>query len=147
MKMNKRRLLKLADLLEADARKKVGIKFDLSFWGSMEMPSKPLSCNTTACAMGLAAISGAFEKEGLSYSLSPSGDIHIQFKDEIGGFRSAELLFGITRECSKWLFDFPFYNTAKLTGRSAELMVARRIRNYVDGSETPPSPLQIEETE
>jgi hypothetical protein len=62
--VNKKRLLKLADLLEADAKNRKGIKFDL---GTVAMSSAEdgnfikgelepsVSCNTVACAMGLAA--------------------------------------------------------------------------------------------
>jgi len=72
--MNKRRLLKLADLLEADAKNKKGVKFDLGTWGNLNEGTpeeEVISCGTTACAAGLAAMSGAFKKEGLGYRLVP----------------------------------------------------------------------------
>lgn len=82
----KRRLLKLADMLEADAKNKKRIKFDLDFVGEPssgeermahwvgKIKWKPeVSCGTTACAMGLASISGEFKKAGLSYSVAGDG--------------------------------------------------------------------------
>ena len=69
--MQKRRLLKLAAMLQADAKNKKGIQFDI---GTVGRPSTdiftpfdaskpiPLDCGTTACAMGLAVISGEFKK-------------------------------------------------------------------------------------
>ena len=56
--MNKKRLLKLADLLEADAKNKKGIKFDYWATANLADPKEPISCGTSACAMGLAALSG-----------------------------------------------------------------------------------------
>lgn len=108
--MNKERLLRLADLLEADAANPNGVKFDLRGWA---IPSKHLeawdslwafreknpdhlrffepaaevqvSCGTAACAMGLAVISGAFLNEGLSYEIDLSdGQLSPVFTDERG---------------------------------------------------------------
>lgn len=80
----KRRALKLADLLEKDAKNKKGIRFDLStvftataLEEGKDIPSDyvpEVSCGTTACAMGLAAISGEFKRAGLSFQ---SGSPHV----------------------------------------------------------------------
>ena len=71
--MNKRRLLKLADLLEADAENKTGVQFDLKGWGHSHDDDTPVavSCGTTACAMGLAVLSGAFADAGLCNAVAP----------------------------------------------------------------------------
>ena len=137
--MNKRRLLKLADLLEADAKRRTGVRFDLTTWGQIDNESKPVSCGTTACAMGLAAVSGAFKKQGLLYSVSHNQQIRISFQNSSGGFESACQLFGINRDAAHWLFDYPAYgdDRAMFVGAKGERMVARRIRNYVAGTEIP----------
>jgi hypothetical protein len=75
----RKRLLKLADLLEKDAKNKKGIKFDLSYWAkpaknigkNMSFSSTatiPMNCGTAACAVGLAVISGIFKRQGFSYT-------------------------------------------------------------------------------
>jgi hypothetical protein len=139
--VNKRRLLKLADLLETDAKNRKGIRFDLSTWGNVEAADKPvLSCNTTACAMGLAAISGIFKKQGLDYELTPSGNIAIHVKGAYGGFSAAAELFSISHDESDWLFDYPSYGeAATLTGAKGERMVAKRIRDFVAGKASLPA--------
>lgn len=136
--MNKRRLLKLADLLEADAKNKKGVQFDLMMWGQVEDPRKPLSCGTTACAMGLAAVSGAFKKQGLSYEVQLNGCLYISCNEIGGGFNSASELFSISSSEAHWLFDYPSYGENAIgTGAQGERMVATRIRNFVAGKETP----------
>ena len=45
--MNKKRLLKLADLLEADANNPKGIKFDMGTWGDGKGEVADVSCRTT----------------------------------------------------------------------------------------------------
>lgn len=67
--MNKRRLLKLADLLVKDARTKKGIRFSMDVVIARKNPEAgavKMDCGTTGCAMGLAAVSGAFKRAGLS---------------------------------------------------------------------------------
>jgi hypothetical protein len=85
--VNKKRLLKLADLLEADAKNKKGVAFDLTAWAkkkcdgddyyspySFQREEKvEVSCNTAACAWGLGAISGVFKKQGVAYEITEAG--------------------------------------------------------------------------
>jgi hypothetical protein len=144
--MNKRRLLKLADLLEADAKDRKGIKFDLDTWGytskrSLAVNDGPIpavSCETTACAMGLAALSGAFKREGLTYTVRDTPSF-MQVDVKMGraeGLDAAAKLFGITRTTAGWLFLDDNYDgsTTKAVGERA---VAKRIRNFVAGKESP----------
>ncbi len=76
-------LLRFADLLEADANNPEGVKFDLGAWAQdsrldlnkmspdeveqllypTTIETVPVNCGTAACALGLAAISGAFKDE------------------------------------------------------------------------------------
>jgi hypothetical protein len=154
--VNKKRLLKLADLLVADARRKKGIKFDMTRWGMVEDEKTPLSCGTTACAMGLAALSGEFRRMGLGYNLGETRYIHdgscvppiegrgleIWFKKKsgrkvYGGMCSAAALFDISINEVEWLFVYA-YGYENQEGAVSEREVARRIRHFVAGKEAPP---------
>ena len=142
--MNKKRLLKLADLLEADANNPNGLKFDMGTWGESSGETAEISCGTRACAMGLAALSGAFKRQGLHYEItgdpySTATFIDINFKDEVysDGMESAEKLFGITDQESEFLFDDNSYPQRYKTGKRAELYVAKRIRDFVAGKVGP----------
>lgn len=136
--MNKRRLLKLADLLEADAKKKRGIQFDWLNWGSIADEKKPMSCGTQACALGLAAISGKFKRAGLGYRLDTfTNRIAITFNgrgSNRGAFRTGQRVFDLTARESDFLFS-PRFNDPQ-EGREAELCAARRIRDFVAGRVT-----------
>lgn len=143
--MNKRRLLKLADLLEADARKKRGIRFNLYTIAMTDLPQKngepvKLNCGTQACAMGLAAISGAFQRQGLSYKIRRSGAIETTFDGRLKMYDSAAMaLFDISRRQANFLFTPASYpeNEMSLRGADAERYVAERIRDFVAGKVHP----------
>jgi len=140
--MNKRRLLKLADLLEADAKNKKGIKFSIytvgnatDMWTDKFQPK--LDCGTIACAMGLAAVSGAFKRAGLSYTVR---DCWIN--TTINGRRveydkAAMRTFGISEPEADFLFTPIAYPYNKRSGATAERYVAKRIRDFVAGKVTP----------
>lgn len=132
--MNKRRLLKLADLLEADAKNKNGIRFDLGDWGTIDDETSPLSCGTTACAMGLAVVSGAFKRAGLR---AFSGvDLTPVMPGDAIGVAAAANLFGISYDAADWLFT-PSYYGGYTKGSVVELKVAKRIRDFVAGKASP----------
>lgn len=135
--MQKRRLLKLADLLEKDAKNKKGIKFDMTDWGTMFDVKKPLSCDTRACAMGLAALSGAFKRQGLTYGFVMSGDEHdvgctrinFEYKGRrTNGFSAAERLFEISMREAEYLFSPGNFDDR---GGKGEREAAKRIRDFV----------------
>src|ERR1700683_1178047 len=124
--MNKRRLLKLADLLEADARTKNGIRFDYWNFGEVSNPKKPLSCGTEACALGLAALSGEFKDGGLDYELDEYGFIKFLMKGRrLGPFAAAAKVFGITYNQAGTLFSPQVRD--KVKGAEAERDVAKKI--------------------
>src|SRR5712664_106281 len=155
--MHTDRLLKLAGLLEADAKNEKGVKFDLGWWAapsdeadtglvrkdtfaSIEEPI-PVNCNTSACAMGLAVISGAFEEFGLYAHYIESKDYdgrtptYTMFPAMPGsriGFDAAKELFGIISDDANYLFDPEHYSVTK--GGLAELDVAKRIRDFTEGT-------------
>lgn len=162
--MNKERLLRLADLLEADAANPNGVKFDLRGWA---IPSKHLSawdnlfdfkdenpdlkffgedeevkvnCGTAACAMGLAAISGAFLSDGLGYEIDlRDGQLSPVYNKEgirHGGWNAAIEFFDLKRGDGEYDWDAAnhFFDAAQFApsnGAEAELEVARRIREVV----------------
>lgn len=132
--MNKRRLLKLANLLEADAKNKTGIQFDMSTWGVVHDKEKPMSCGTMACAMGLAALSGKFKRAGLGYSTRGS-ILHVTMDGRGDGVRSACRLFEISLEEAEQLFIWPAG-----VGSQGERAAAKRIRKFVAGKY--PTPLK-----
>lgn len=149
--MKKARLLKLAGLLEADAADPKGIKFDLRTWGRSADEAIPVSCGTKACAMGLAALSGAFKGAGLTWTINENDgcgdegcaicsgtDRRIEiFCGGEEGFGAAAKLFGISDDIAAWLFSSYGYKTLDSKGKRGELAVAARIRGLVDGSVLP----------
>lgn len=129
--VGRRRLLKLAELLEADAKNKKGIKFDLCLWGDAIDRKTPISCNTTACAMGLAVASGAFTRAGLR-PVPRTGNL-IPRVGRARGFDAAARLFLITHAESEWLFMDDYYDFQNTIGAKGERAVAKRIRDFVAG--------------
>lgn len=139
--MNKRRLLKLARLLEADAQKRRGIKFNLAVVGSVEkMPPDgkvKLDCGTQACAMGLAALSGAFRRQGLSYRIRRNVFYGINIDTTMNGRsrdydRAAMAVFDLTKIQAHFLFSPVEYLETPREAKG-ERFVAKRIRNFVAG--------------
>lgn len=158
--VGKRRLLKLAALLEADAKNKKGVKFNLStvvaqsVGGShvvhTEEDFEPsMSCGTTACAIGLAAVSGAFKRQGLSCKFDPKElMIRTTWKGKCIEYDVAAVrLFGISTEEANYLFTPCYYREksddgwgddcmSRVVGAKGERRVATRIRKLVAGEVT-----------
>lgn len=144
-------LLRLAGLLEADAANPTGVKFNLDHWAvDAGMPEAavqdrgnflyplgtkviPLDCRTAACAMGLAALSGAFKDDGLDWRITGGGYVMPTFRSIDEGFQAAEALFQITYREAEHLFASDFYPEGSRKGHKGELAVAKRIRDFVDG--------------
>ena len=135
--MNKRRLLKLADLLEANAKNPKGARFNLKRWGVVTDTRNPVSCGTTACAMGLAVASGAFKSAGLKSNFN-DGDLYPRHNGK-SGFGAATSLFDISYIDANHLFCPDCYPINKLEGANAERYVAKRIRDFVAGKVGPDS--------
>lgn len=142
----KRRLLKLADLLEEDAKDKHGLKFDMTDWGSGVDKAKPVSCGTTACAMGLAGLSGAFKRAGLKVEFTGNEEAFwLDFSFEgptgsfVGPYNSGKALFDLTSQEADFLFMPEFYPEGKQIGAKGERYVAKRIRDFVAGKVGPDS--------
>jgi hypothetical protein len=122
--MRSDRLLKLADLLDGNADNPHGAKFYMGAWATTHNEVPDLTCGTTVCAMGLAAISGIFKDDGLGYVIK-NGWIDVTFNGEAGGFSAAEKLFEIPADDARHLFD----GTEK--GAEAEHDKATELRAYV----------------
>lgn len=146
--MNKRRLLKLADLLEADASNRKGLKFDLGVVAEpsdLKSKAPAVDCGTTACAMGLAAVSKVFKRAGLGFKVGEFKD-----SDDESGWRAtwylkmtmhgttcgyddaAVALFDISETEANFLFNPGSYDDPTPKGAKGERFVARRIRKFVD---------------
>ena len=131
--MNKLRLLKLADLLEADAKNKKGIQFDMTDWGTVSDHKKPLSCGTQACAMGLAALSGAFKRAGLEAKIDEGGYLRFKWKGRhVKGFDAGRHLFDIDEYESDMLFGL---HGGETEGSKVERAKAKQIRRFVKTGE------------
>lgn len=139
--MEKERLLKLADLLDRDAKNKKGIKFDLGYWGyrdAAKRTTKPkriaVDCGTTACAIGLACISGAFKSDGLTFKLvskdNGGGNNFVPLYGGHDSFSAVQEFFGITMFDAHYLFSDTSYDPKERRGAVGERAVAKRIREF-----------------
>lgn len=148
--MKNTRLKRLARLLRKDAANEKGVKFDLSHWAApadapeakfatVPMEPIPVDCGTSACAMGLAVISGEFEKEGLRahYQFGYRGASMEPILDDARGFDAAKVLFNITPGQAQWLFSPTSYPRDKRRGAVGELIVARRIESLIRTGKLP----------
>lgn len=148
--MQKRRLMKLAKMLEANAKKQNGIKFDIETFVKLSDPfdrlevgkSVSLDCGTTACAMGLAAISGEFKKEGLFYKIDndlwSNPKLETKWKGRVVDYDQAAVkLFNITQNQANYLFSPWTYPYDKKIGAEGEREVVRRIKRVVAGKKIP----------
>lgn len=133
--MHKDRLIKLAELLEADADNEEGLSFNLNTWVSsggewFDEDWKPgLNCGTAGCALGLAALSGAFHEHGLRV-IPRDNIVYLVGQPHLQGFDAGARLFGITSSMSHDLFSPTRYFHTK--GAEAERIVAQRIRFLVE---------------
>lgn len=162
------RLERMRDLLRRDAANPTGVRFDLGGWagpadspqgssGYWEIPEgvemvdryysdfAPIkveaSCNTMACAFGLAAISGEFAAEGLTYSFmmrsngSGQGILMPTLPNKYGnshGLMAAAELFDISPEDASYFFDPEHYDGTPKEAEG-ELLVAQRIDDFING--------------
>lgn len=147
-----KRLLKLAALLLADAKNKKGVKFDLACVTSAQFdPQKgnfgkiEVSCGTTACAMGLAAISDAFKREGVGWK-QVGRDIEmwiiVKNRRKRGWGTVAQRLFGLHEYEVDWLFTNDGYIDDGLptTEAEGERAVAERLKDFANGKIFAPIP-------
>lgn len=164
--MNVERLRQLASLLRADAANPTGVKFDLGVWAAPGDPTQdgstthyefdqplpkqdvtsldgakvkpiPMTCNTFACALGLAAIYPEFQKQGLNYTFlygGPDAMIGAMIPTFEGdtGWNAGAKFFDIAQDDSRYFFDPDCYDSVPREAEG-ELFVAQRIENFIDG--------------
>lgn len=132
--MNKQALLKGAKMLDENARNFEGVRFDLYFWGHVHNRRKKLSCSTSACAMGLFALSREFKR--LKARILATGSVMIVWGKNsdpdytTSGIAAATALFDIPRSHAEALFigiSLPNFGR----GAKAERGLARGLRAYV----------------
>lgn len=137
--MKKRLLMRLVKLLEADAKNPNGLRFDMGTWGHSDAGPILQSCGTTACAMGLAVISGAFSKEGLKNEFkNKPRKVAPVMPDGSTGYGAAAALFDIDYCEADYLFSPTAYRD-EVIGARGERLVARRIRKFVERGGMPRS--------
>lgn len=164
--MNVERLTRMRDLLRRDAANPTGVKFDLGTWAApadgsgdgpstFELPAEfdrnpghsgytvpevikvDVSCGTQACAFGLAAISGEFAAEGLTYEFlltcgRPSMRGHLMpTYDGYHGMSAAARLFHISDNDASYFFDPEHYDGTPKEAEG-ELLVAQRIDDFIN---------------
>lgn len=150
--MYKKRLERLATLLDDNAANPEGIRFNIRQWAGPadghetdgHFPTKEkikVDCGTMACGMGLAAISGVFKKEGLGYTLTGTEGHYMllpTFQEDGNsldeGYDAAEALFGIDLADAEYLFSGDCYPHLLHKGAKGERYMAQRIRNFIDGN-------------
>lgn len=89
--------------------------------------------------MGLAAMSGAFKKQGLYYEqVIGNSKINILFDNlGYGYIEAAMLFFGLKSIQAYYLFDPVYYSVRMRKGPKAERNVANRIRKLVEANGWP----------
>lgn len=138
--MKKDRLLRLASLLECSADKTEAgeniPRFDLGVWGIQDRKSvwdklraNHNACRTTACAVGLACVSGVFADEGLSHSWS--GNAMSPSFDGFGGWNAVQSFFDLEPDDAHYLFAGVSYDYQDRDGPRGERAVAARIKELV----------------
>ena len=140
----RKRLLKVADLLDNDAKNKKSVRFDLDVivahsrlylqdgtdkWLTIDKPE--LNCGTTACAIGLVCISGLFKD--FSFIINHYNSIQPVYKEYQGFYNATQVFFDINENEVEYLFTPSTYNKSEKKGARGERAVAKRIRQFVAG--------------
>lgn len=158
--MNVERLTHLRDLLRADAANPQGVRFDLGVWASpragdpsyrlasdpiyithelrdVEVVNAPtMSCDTFACALGLACLDPVFQAQGLRFTVSPRGNGQSAWMIPTFGtddtFAAGAAFFDIDIDDSEYLFDPSCYDGTPKEAEG-ELFVAQRVDDFLNG--------------
>lgn len=132
--MNRERLKRLAVLLEG-YRDDNAPRFDLQNWGEAEnrrigfLWLGQRSCNTAACAVGLACDSGIFAEDGLWYELDQDNNrLNPIFRD-LQGWGAVKSFFDLDQAQAVMLFAEHSYEITH--GEAAARAVAARIRQMI----------------
>jgi hypothetical protein len=131
--MNRERLKRLAILLDS-YRDGNAPRFDLQSWGESETQRggflwlRQHTCNTAACAVGLACGSGVFAEDGLSYDEDKNGGLTPAFRGA-EGWNAVKSFFGLDQVQAVRLFAEHSYDVTE--GEAAAQAVATRIRQMI----------------
>lgn len=139
--INRKRLAYLAIKLVENAMNPKGAKFDLNRWYRGINKKKPISCGTTACAFGFAALLPAFKKQGLfihasspaiqvSKKVAERDFIHCsryEGKYVLTGVNAAAYFFNIPNRDAQNLFLSEAYVGLPISGAAGEMAVATKI--------------------
>ena len=132
--MNRERLTRLAALLKG-YRDSDAPRFDLQSWGKSESQwtgflwLSQRSCNTAACAVGLACDSGIFAEDGLSYEVDKkNGGLTPTFRN-LEGWSAVKSFFDLDQAQAVRLFAEHSYEVTE--GDAAAQAVAARIRRMI----------------
>jgi len=131
--MNCERLKRLATLLD-DYRDGYAPRFDLQSWGECEIQRggflwlRQHTCNTAACAVGLACGSGVFAEDGLSYDEDENGGLTPVFGG-VEGWNAVKSFFDLNQVQAVGLFAEHSYDVTE--GEAAAKAVAARIRQMI----------------
>jgi hypothetical protein len=133
--MKTQRLARLAALLERYPNEPDLPQFDLDGWSDSHFQRRGMfgifrgpECHTSACAVGLACLSGEFVNDKLSYRMTPNSIEPIFEGAE--GFDAVNKFFGITNKQFDHLFTAEAYD-GPTCGPEAALAVAARIRKLI----------------
>jgi hypothetical protein len=132
--MNRERLKRLAVLLEG-YRESDATRFDLQNWGKFESRRAGFlwldqhSCNTAACAVGLACGSGIFAEDGLACEVDKINmELTPLFRD-LEGWSAVKSFFDLDQVQAVELFAEHSYELTE--GEAAARAVAARIRKMI----------------
>jgi hypothetical protein len=109
-------------------------RFNLQNWGKSENKRRGFlwlgqrSCNTAACAVGLACDPGVFENDGLSYDVNNDCGIIPIFRD-LEGWSAVKSFFDLDQIQAVRLFAEHSYEVTD--GEAAAQAVAARIRQMI----------------
>jgi hypothetical protein len=132
--MNRERLKRLAVLLEGYRDTDV-TRFDLQNWGKFESQRAGFlwldqrSCNTAACAVGLACGSGIFVEDGLSYEVDKINMGLTPLFRDLEGWSVVKSFFDLDQVQAVKLFAEHSYELTE--GEAAARAVAARIRKMI----------------
>lgn len=134
--MNRKKLLKLRELIRTEKR----IKLSMERWGwhaGAHPPPADNWCGTAVCALGLAAVSGRFrglkgqwvevpELGGVGLKITYSGTVRRRsFDERLIPFDAAEACFGLTRPQAMHIFGDSY-------DVDLELVKRRQVLRHID---------------
>lgn len=133
MKIQTKRLLKLAEFLETKVPKE---EFAMKHWCEGKKPG----CGTVGCAIGWATTIPSFRKAGFKlYDIGSYAGIppyYVPIYKNIIKFDAAEVFFGLNQKYTRYIFTKFFYEFDEFNPITPH-QVAARIREFVSDNTKP----------